>query len=174
MELLEKAVAAVRRGETLNLETDTRSGTEVNLNIPALIPDAYVPDIHNRLILYKRIGNTRTAADIRELQVEMIDRFGLLPDYAKNLFKVTEMRQRLEQLGIARLDAGANGGKIQFATHTRIEPIKIVEMVQNHPDVFRLQSATELRFNVDMFSAEDRLSVVSNILDQLSPGPESA
>ena len=174
MELLEKAVAAVRRGETLDLDTDARSSTEVNLNIPALIPDDYVPDIHNRLILYKRIGNTKTGGQIRELQVEMIDRFGLLPQYVKNLFTVTEMRQRIEKLGITRLDAGPNGGKIEFATHTCIEPIKIVELVQNHPDIFRLQGASELRFTEEMFSAEERLNVVSDILDQLASEPEPA
>ena len=174
MELLEKAVAAVRRGETLDLDTDARSSTEVNLNIPALIPDDYVPDIHNRLILYKRIGNTKTGGQIRELQVEMIDRFGLLPQYVKNLFTVTEMRQRIEKLGITRLDAGPNGGKIEFATHTCIEPIKIVELVQNHPDIFRLQGASELRFTTEMFSAEERLDVVSDILDQLASEPEPA
>ncbi len=169
MELLERAVDAVRKGETLEVDASLRASAEVNLNIPALIPEDYVPDIHNRLILYKRIGNTTSAGQIRELQVEMIDRFGLLPDYVKNLFEVTALRQRIEKLGISRLDAGPAGGKIEFRKQTTIEPMTIVEMVQGYPDIYRLQGATELKFKYDMFSAEDRLEVVSEVLDQLTP-----
>lgn len=169
MELLERAVEAVRNGETLEVDANLRASAEVNLNIPALIPEDYVPDIHNRLVLYKRIGSTTSVGQIRELQVEMIDRFGLLPDYVKNLFQVTALRQRIDKLGISRLDAYPAGGKIEFRKHTIIEPITIVEMVQSYPDIYRLQGATELKFKYDMFSAEDRLEVVSEILDQLSP-----
>ena len=169
MELLERAVDAVRKGETLEVDANFRASAEVNLNIPALIPEDYVPDIHNRLILYKRIGSTATAGQLRELQVEMIDRFGLLPEHVKNLFQVTSLRQRIDKLGIRRLDAGPSGGKIEFSKQTSIEPIVIVDMVQNYPDIYRLQGATELRFKVEMFSAEDRLEVVSELLDQLSP-----
>ena len=169
MELLERAVDAVRKGETLEVDANFRASAEVNLNIPALIPEDYVPDIHNRLILYKRIGSTATAGQLRELQVEMIDRFGLLPEHVKNLFQVTSLRQRIDKLGIRRLDAGPSGGKIEFSKQTSIEPIVIVDMVQNYPDIYRLQGATGLRFKVEMFSAEDRLQVVSELLDQLSP-----
>ncbi len=169
MELLERAVEALRKGGTLEVNASLRVGTEVNLNIPALIPEDYVPDIHNRLILYKRIGSTTTNEQLRELQVEMIDRFGLLPEYLKNLFDVTSLRQRVDQLGISRLDAGPAGGKIEFRKETAVEPMTIVELVQNHPDIYRLQGATEFRFKTEMFSTEDRLETVSELLDQLSP-----
>ncbi|HBD13592.1 MAG TPA: transcription-repair coupling factor, partial [Porticoccaceae bacterium] len=169
MELLERAVTAIRQGELPSSEIDLRPGAEVNLNIPALIPEDYVPDIHNRLLLYKRLGNTRTEQQLRELKVEMIDRFGLLPPYVDNLFRVTELRQRIEQMGITRLEAGAGGGKITFASDTLVEPLTIVELVQQHPDCYRLEDATVLKFNVDLFSAEQRLQGVSELLDHLLP-----
>jgi transcription-repair coupling factor (superfamily II helicase) len=169
MELLERAVTAIRQGELPSSEIDLRPGAEVNLNIPALIPEDYVPDIHNRLLLYKRLGNTRTEQQLRELKVEMIDRFGLLPPYVDNLFRVTELRQRIEQMGITRLEAGAGGGKITFASDTLVEPLTIVELVQQHPDCYRLEDATALKFNVDLFSAEQRLQGVSELLDHLLP-----
>ncbi len=169
MELLERAVTAIRNGETPDSTLELRAGTEVNLNIPALIPDDYVPDIHNRLMLYKRVGNAATADQLRELQVEMIDRFGLLPEYVKNLFRVSALRQQADGLGIARLEAGATAGKIEFSKHTSVEPMTIVDMVQQHPDCYRLQGAKELKFNADMFSAEQRLQAVTALLDQLTP-----
>ncbi|RLA45693.1 MAG: transcription-repair coupling factor [Gammaproteobacteria bacterium] len=169
MELLERTVTAMRNGESPDGDLELWSGAEVNLNIPALIPDDYVADIHNRLILYKRIGNASSEVQLRELQVEMIDRFGLLPENLKNLFRVTALRQRVEELGISRLDAGPAGGKVEFCKHTPIEPMTIVELVQRHPEIYRLQSATQLRFNIEMFSAEERLQTVADLLDLLTP-----
>ena len=120
-------------------------------------------------MLYKRVGNAATADQLRELQVEMIDRFGLLPEYVKNLFRVSALRQQADGLGIARLEAGATAGKIEFSKHTSVEPMTIVDMVQQHPDCYRLQGAKELKFNADMFSAEQRLQAVTALLDQLTP-----
>ena len=86
--------------------------TQINLNIPAIIPDDYVPDVHTRLTLYKRIANAADERELRELQVEMIDRFGLLPEYTKQLFRVTEIKLRCPTLGVAKIDANAQGGKL--------------------------------------------------------------
>lgn len=169
MELLERAVAALRRGETHANTLELRNGAEVNLNIPALIPEDYVPDIHNRLLLYKRIGNARTAQQLWDLQVEMIDRFGLLPEYSKNLFRVTTLRQQADALGINRIEAGSAGGLVEFGKQTAVEPLTIVNLVQQHADCYRLQGAAELRFRIEMFSAEERLQTVSELLNLLTP-----
>ncbi|PXB88584.1 transcription-repair coupling factor, partial [Pseudomonas aeruginosa] len=92
MEMLERAVKAIRKGEQPNLEQPLGGGPEVNLRVPALIPEDYLPDVHARLILYKRIANAPDEEGLRELQVEMIDRFGLLPDPAKNLMRLTLLK----------------------------------------------------------------------------------
>ena len=89
-------------------------GAEVELHVPALIPDDYLPDVHARLTLYKRISSARDVDELRELQVEMIDRFGLLPDPAKHLFAIAELKLQATALGIRKLDLGDNGGRVQF------------------------------------------------------------
>ena len=169
MDLLERAVEAIREGKTPDIDKALNPVVEVNLNIPALIPDDYLPDIHTRLILYKRIGNTKNSLELRELQVEMIDRFGLLPDYVKNLFRVTTLRQRAEQLGIIKLQAGAANGTIEFGAETTVEPLTIVQLVQQQPDLYQLQGATHLRYTLDMHDAEERLQICEELLDLLSP-----
>src|SRR5690606_8080884 len=92
MEMLDRAVRAMRQGKTPNIEQPLDDHTEVNLRIPALIPDDYLPDVHGRLVMYKRIAGAESAEALRELQVEMIDRFGLLPEPVKNLMQVTEIK----------------------------------------------------------------------------------
>src|SRR3546814_3571891 len=84
------------------------------MNVPALIPDDYLPDVHARLTLYKRISSARNVDELRELQVEMIDRFGLLPDQVKHLFATAELKLQADALGIRKLDLGAEGGRLQF------------------------------------------------------------
>ena len=92
MEMLDRAVKAIKEGKTPNLDRPLKEGTEINLHLPALIPDDYLQDVHMRLVLYKRISNAETEDQLRELQVEMIDRFGLLPEPVKNLFRVTTLK----------------------------------------------------------------------------------
>ncbi|MGD8430297.1 MAG: transcription-repair coupling factor, partial [Ectothiorhodospiraceae bacterium] len=90
-ELLERAVRDLRSGREPALDRPLHHGAEVDLRIPALLPEDYLPDVHSRLVLYKRIANASDRDQLRELQVEMIDRFGLLPEPAKNLFRLTEL-----------------------------------------------------------------------------------
>ncbi|MBL4782306.1 MAG: transcription-repair coupling factor [Porticoccaceae bacterium] len=172
MDLLERAVHAIRQGKTPDIDSALNPVVDVNLNIPALIPDDYLPDIHTRLILYKRIGSSENALQLRELQVEMIDRFGLLPDPVKNLFRVTSLRHRAEQLGIVKLQAGAGGGTVEFGKETAVEPMTIVQLVQQQSDIFRLQGATQLRYKLDMHSAEERLQNCEELLELLAPQQE--
>ena len=77
--------------------------------------------------------------------------------------------RRAEQLGIVKLQAGAAGGTVEFGKETAIEPMTIVELVQQQSDIFRLQGATQLRYNVDMHSAEERLQNCEELLELLAP-----
>ncbi|MFA5495054.1 MAG: transcription-repair coupling factor [Porticoccaceae bacterium] len=174
MSLLEKAVKAIQSGKIPDLDGGLDDNAEVNINLPALIPDDYLPEVNTRLILYKRIASTTTEDQLRELQVEMIDRFGLLPEATKTLFRVAQLRQRCEALGIRRIDAGATGGKIEFGKHTSVEPLTIVQLVQKQPDIYRLGGATELRFNAAMENGEKRLETLGALLDTLQPRTASA
>jgi len=169
MELLERAVEAIRAGKSIELDIPLSEEIEIKLNIPALIPEDYLPDVHMRLMMYKRIANANSEADLRELQVEMIDRFGLLPDHLKNLYRVTELKLQAKQMGISKVEAGPMGGRIDFGSDTVVEPLTIVQLVQQQPDIYRLHGATTLKFTASMDTAEQRLEQVQTFLSQLIP-----
>ncbi|WP_372637041.1 transcription-repair coupling factor [Alcanivorax jadensis] len=168
MEMLEQAVEALKRGEQPDVEKPLSGGPELNLRIPALIPEDYLPDVFSRLTLYKRIAGCKTRDGLKELQVEMIDRFGLLPEPVKNLFAVTELRQQAERLGITRLDAHASGGKLEFGERTPVDPLTIVKLVQSGPNRFKLEGANALRFVESSETPEERIQVVDALLKRLS------
>ena len=167
MEMLDRAVKAIKEGKTPNLDRPLKEGTEINLHLPALIPDDYLQDVHMRLVLYKRISNAETEDQLRELQVEMIDRFGLLPEPVKNLFRVTTLKLHAEKLGIKKLDAGERGGKIEFDQETTIDPGSIVKLVQSEPHRYKLATANQLVFDDKMEKIDTRFTKVERLLERL-------
>ncbi|MEH6609903.1 MAG: transcription-repair coupling factor [Halioglobus sp.] len=164
MEMLEQAVAALRRGEIPDVDAPLEAGTEVNLHTPALIPDDYLPDINTRLILYKRIAAAKKDRDLRDIQVEMIDRFGLLPRQVGNLFELAKLRIRAQSLGIRGIEVGAEGGNINFKENTRVNPMSLVTLVQSDPKSYRLTGATRLRFDQSLPEAADRQKFIEDLL----------
>jgi transcription-repair coupling factor (superfamily II helicase) len=169
MDMLERAVKAIKEGKQANLEDAFNPGSEVNLRLPALIPDDYLPDVHTRLILYKRIANAENKGELRELQVEMIDRFGLLPDPVKNLFRATQIKLQAQAIGISKVEASAYGGKLHFAEHTKVEPINLIQLVQSQSDTYQLAGATALKFIEPLELNEERFEFVEQLLTQLAP-----
>ncbi len=171
MEMLERAVKAIRKGEQPNLEQPLGGGPEINLRVPALIPDAYLPDVHTRLILYKRIASAADEDALRDLQVEMIDRFGLLPEPTKNLMRLTLLKLQAEPLGIKKLDAGPQGGKIEFAADTQVDPLVLIKLIQSQPNRYKFEGATQFKFQVPMERAEERFNTVEALFERLTPKP---
>ncbi len=169
MEMLERAVKAIRKGEQPNLEQPLGGGPEINLRVPALIPDAYLPDVHTRLILYKRIASAADEEALKELQVEMIDRFGLLPEPTKNLMRLTLLKLQAEQLGIKKLDAGPQGGKIEFAADTQVDPLVLIKLIQGQPNRYKFEGATQFKFQVPMERPEERFNVLEALFERLMP-----
>jgi transcription-repair coupling factor (superfamily II helicase) len=168
MELLDRAVEAIKAGKLLNIDDPMQAGAEINLRIPALIPEDYMPDVHNRLIMYKRISAAKDSGELRDLQVELIDRFGLLPNQVKFLCRITELKFQLATLGIVKLDAGESQGRIEFGSETTIDPYTMVRLVQTKPASYKLEGANSLKFIFDMPDAESRFKTVSDTLDLLS------
>ena len=168
MEMLERAVESIRKGVTPNLEQPLDSGTDINLRVPALLPDKYLPDVHARLILYKRISSAKDTAELKELQVEMIDRFGLLPDPAKNLIRVTELKLKAQALGILKIDAGPHAGRLEFASDTRVDPMRLIKLIQSQPKHYRFEGATVFKFNVPMDNPAQRFTTIEALLAQLA------
>ncbi|MDX1756627.1 MAG: transcription-repair coupling factor [Marinobacter sp.] len=171
MQLLDEAVKAIREGRTPNAELPLSHGTEMNLRIPALIPDDYLPDVHNRLMLYKRIASVDSNEALKELQVEMIDRFGLLPDPAKNLMRQSELRLKAEALGITKIDAGKDWARLEFGASTPVDPLTLVQKVQQSPERFRLEGANCFAFRLKDATTDGKLTGVSDMLNQLAPKP---
>ncbi|MDH0140850.1 transcription-repair coupling factor [Aquipseudomonas alcaligenes] len=169
MEMLERAVKAIRKGEQPNLEQPLGGGPEVNLRVPALIPDNYLPDVHTRLILYKRIASAADEDGLKELQVEMIDRFGLLPEPTKNLMRLTLLKLQAEKLGIKKVDAGPQGGRIEFAADTCVDPLVLIKLIQGQPNRYKFEGATLFKFQVPMERPEERFNTLEALLERLAP-----
>ncbi|WP_278957634.1 transcription-repair coupling factor [Aquipseudomonas alcaligenes] len=169
MEMLERAVKAIRKGEQPNLEQPLGGGPEVNLRVPALIPDDYLPDVHSRLILYKRIASAADEDGLKELQVEMIDRFGLLPEPTKNLMRLTLLKLQAEKLGIKKVDAGPQGGRIEFAADTCVDPLVLIKLIQGQPNRYKFEGATLFKFQVPMERPEERFNTLEALLERLTP-----
>ncbi|HND13341.1 MAG TPA: transcription-repair coupling factor [Pseudomonadales bacterium] len=174
MDLLERAVAAMRAGRDVEPELASRPALEINLRVPALIPDDYLPDVHNRLILYKRIGSATAEEELHRLEVEMIDRFGLIPPQTRTLLRIARLRVAAEPLGIVRIEATASGGLLEFGSSTRVDPLTIVDLVQHDPRRYRLDGGTRLRFNEQTTDAEARIVCVERLVTRLaSPAPHT-
>jgi transcription-repair coupling factor (superfamily II helicase) len=172
-ELLERAVQALKAGRQPELDRPLNHGPEVDLHIPALIPDDYLPDVHSRLTLYKRIASAADAEQLRELQVEMIDRFGLLPEPVKHLFAVTELKLKAVPLGISKIDAGGDNGRLVFGPDPDVDPTTIIKLIQTQPQHYSLDGSDKIRFRFPMDSADQRFATVGALLEQLRPAAQS-
>jgi transcription-repair coupling factor (superfamily II helicase) len=168
MEMLERAVKAIQKGEQPNLDQPLGGGPEINLRLPALIPEDYLPDVHTRLILYKRIANAIDEDGLKELQVEMIDRFGLLPEPSKHLIRLTLLKLHAEKLGITKIDAGPQGGRIEFAADTKVDPMVLIKLIQSQPKRYRFEGATVFKFQVPMERPQERFNTIEALLERLS------
>jgi transcription-repair coupling factor (superfamily II helicase) len=164
MDLLERAVQALKAGRVPELDRPLDHGPEIDLQSPALIPDDYLPDVHSRLILYKRIASARDDEELRELQVEMIDRFGLLPEPVKNLFRVTGLKLRATPIGIKKIEASPKGGRIVFGPEPKVDPAKLVQLIQQQRSVYKLDGKDKLRFVKELPDAETRVAEVEKLL----------
>ena len=173
-ELLGRAVESLRAGNEPDLEAPLHAGVDINLHIPALLPDDYVPDVHLRLILYKRISAAASADELRELQVELIDRFGLLPDGAKNLMRIAAIRQTATALGIEKIDAADSGGYMIFGPDSRIDPVALVQLVQNESRRYRLQGSHRLQIRDELADLETRFRVIEDLLARLAGADRQA
>ena len=175
MEMLNQAVSALQSGKIPELDNPLEPiSREVNLHVPTLIPDDYLPDVQARLILYKRIASAKDSAALDSLQVEIIDRFGLLPAQLKQLFSVTEVKLLAQELGVVKLDLGPERGKLEFSKNTRVDPLVIVNLVQQESHIYRLEGSSTLRIACSLETYEQRLAFAHELLARLTPRQEAA
>ncbi|HHE9517400.1 TPA: transcription-repair coupling factor [Haemophilus influenzae] len=164
MELLDAAVKALKEGREPSLEELTQQQADIELRVPALLPDDYLGDVNMRLSFYKRIAAAESKAELDELKVELIDRFGLLPDATKNLLQITELRLLVEPLNVVRIDAGTQGGFIEFSAKAQVNPDKFIQLIQKEPIVYRFDGPFKFKFMKDLSDNKVRLEFVVDLL----------
>lgn len=164
MELLDAAVKALKEGREPSLEELTQQQADIELRVPALLPDDYLGDVNMRLSFYKRIAAAEGKAELDELKVELIDRFGLLPDATKNLLQITELRLLVEPLNVVRIDAGTQGGFIEFSAKAQVNPDKFIQLIQKEPIVYRFDGPLKFKFMKDLSDNKVRLEFVVDLL----------
>ncbi|MEE8364759.1 MAG: transcription-repair coupling factor [Gammaproteobacteria bacterium] len=165
-ELLERAVVSLKSDLPVDFDAPLMRASEVDFHVPALIPESYITDIHSRLIEYKRIASAPDNESLRELQVELIDRFGLLPDALKHLFRVTQIKLQTMLLGIEKIDIGEQTGKIVFNQKPNIDPLKIIDLIQSNPRQFRFDGKQTLRIHHQSDELEARFSLTEKLLKE--------
>lgn len=167
MELLENAVDALKEGREPSLEDLTNQQTEVELRMPSLLPEDFIPDVNTRLSFYKRIASAKKPGELDEIKVELIDRFGLLPDAARNLLDIARLRQQAQKMGIRKIEAHDKGGVIEFAEKNHVDPVWLIGLLQKSPQHFRLDGPTRLKFFQDLSERKNRMEWVSQFMTQV-------
>jgi transcription-repair coupling factor (superfamily II helicase) len=167
-ELLDRAVKALKSGKQPELDAPMHVGTEVDLQTAALIPEDYLPDIHARLVLYKRIASADNKDELRDLQVEMIDRFGLLPEQVKVLFAVTELKQQADKIGVKKIDVHAEGGRIIFGAEPKLNMQQLLTLIQTQAQTYKFEGGDKLRFTQNFSTTDEKVAFISALLTQLT------
>ncbi|MFL2527320.1 MAG: transcription-repair coupling factor, partial [Candidatus Azotimanducaceae bacterium] len=175
MQMLNKAVEDINQGKIPELDNPLNEvAKEINLHCSAIIPETYLPDVHHRLMFYKRLANAKTKNEIDALQVEMIDRFGLLPEALKRLFVISALKLLCESHGLQTVEIGQERGKLVFADTTTIEPLSIVKLVQEDSNTYQFEGSSTLITAHQLDSFEDRVQFLEELINKLSNSSSEA
>ena len=168
-EFLDNAIRniAQQRGDAKDFDQGNAT-IEINLHAPALFPENYLPDVHLRLVMYKRISACRNGEELNDIRAEAIDRFGSLPPNAVTLFRHAELRLELAPLGMTRADIGPRGGRIEFSTDARIDPARLISLIQSHADTYRMKGPNTLIIKSDLEGTEDRINALRSVARSLA------
>ncbi len=166
MEMLEQAVEALKEGKEPSLDDLLREQTEVEMRLPALLPDDYIPDINTRLSMYKQIASVGDKQELDELKIELIDRFGLLPDATKNLLTIAELKLQAAMLKVKKIEAHEKGGYIEFYPDADINPMYLVKLLQSQPQKFAMDGPTKFKFTVPLVDRRKRIQFVADMLGE--------
>ncbi len=169
MDMLERATKAIKQGKEPNLTLPLSLTADINMHCSALIPEAYLHDVHQRLMFYKRISNVDKKAALTDIRSEMIDRFGALPEQTSNLFVIHQLRLQAEPLGITKIDANDNAVTLEFSSDTPVDAITIIKLIQSKPNEYRMNGATGIRYKpikeAVLENATQRIEKVKELLE---------
>ncbi|WP_315390412.1 transcription-repair coupling factor [Neisseria bacilliformis] len=167
-EMLKQAVRDLKKGRQPDLDAPLDVTTEIKLHSPALLPEAYCPDIHERLVLYKRLATCETEAQINAVHEELVDRFGLPEQPVSTLLESHRLRLMAKSLGITAIDASSDSLTLTFGKHTTVEPADIILLMQSNKN-YRMAGADKLRVTATMEDVAERVRTVRAVMKQLSP-----
>ncbi len=173
LDLLEHAVRALKEGREPALDQPLAAATELELHVPAFLPESYVGDVHVRLVLYKRIASAADGASLDELTAELIDRFGPLPGPAQSLLRIARLKLRARELGVRRLDLGPQGGYVLFERENGIDPATVIGLIQREPRQFRLEGPLKLRVSRSLGEEPKRFEFAGALLERLAQSARS-
>ncbi|MDO4640130.1 MAG: transcription-repair coupling factor [Neisseria sp.] len=166
-EMLKQAVRDLKKGRQPDLDAPLGVTTEIKLHSPALLPESYCPDIHERLVLYKRLATCETEAQINAVHEELVDRFGLPEQPAKTLIESHRIRLLAKELGIDAVDATSEALTLTFGKHHNIDPADIIMLMQSNKN-YRMAGADKLRVSAVMEEVETRIQTVKAVLKKLT------
>lgn len=168
LDILEKTVKAIKTGKTLDINDNfTAIGCDIDLPVIALIPEDYLPDVQMRLQCYKRLSTCTSKAELEQIQIDMIDRFGLLPDPIKNLIAKTELRLLADKLGIIKIRIHGDRGTLYFSEDPSINFSALIRLIQLKPKQFQLKGEQQLNFQCDTDDGSEYFTTIKSILSQL-------
>jgi transcription-repair coupling factor (superfamily II helicase) len=173
LDMLDRAVQALRAGREPALDAPLSGQAEVEMRVPALFPEEYVGDVHLRLSLYKRIAAAPGDTEIDDLTTEIVDRFGELPSQAANLLRIARLRVRARRLGIRRMDFGGHGGHLVFEAQNSVDPKAVIRLIQDRSRRFRMDGPLKLRVTEDLDTDAERFEFATGLLAQLEGGPSA-
>ena len=165
-EMLKQAVRDLKKGRQPDLDAPLGITTEIKLHSPALLPESYCPDIHERLVLYKRLAVCETVQQINAIHEELVDRFGLPEQPVKTLIESHHLRLAAKELGIDAIDATSEAVTVTFGKHHQIDPTEIILLIQTDKK-YRLAGANKLKFTAQMEDVEMRIKTVKSVLKTL-------
>jgi|TARA_Y100000389_G_C17350140_1_gene457991 transcription-repair coupling factor (superfamily II helicase) len=166
-DLLRRTIHAIKNNYTLDLKDATTEEVEINTGISCIIPETYLPDVHERLILYKRIASAKDEDSLKELKVEMIDRFGLLPESTQNLFESSSLKNLSQEVGILKVNIYDDKAEITLNDTSSIDVSKIINLIQTKPQQFQLKNQKTIVIKEDMEADQLRIRKITDILKSL-------
>jgi transcription-repair coupling factor (superfamily II helicase) len=164
--MLSAAISSLRQGKEPDMAHPLGVTTEINLHTAALLPNDYCGDIHQRLVIYKRLANCATLEELEEMHRELIDRFGLLPEAAKTLLDCHHLRILAKPLGISKLDASGEAIQIQFVPNPPIDPLKIITMIQSKTHI-KMAGQDKLRIELKYGDLHQRVLAIKSFFKDL-------
>ena len=166
-DLLKRTIHAIKNNYKLDIKDASLEEIEINPGIACIIPETYLPDVHERLILYKRIASAEQEDELKELKVEMIDRFGPLPEPTQNLFESSSLKNFSQNIGILKINIYDDKAEITLNDSNSIDTAKIINLIQTKPQQFQLKNQKTLVINEVMEADQFRIKKIGNIVKSL-------